>query len=69
MKLIEVTPANAEQETFFCIKDTKKPGFVDKAAWFEKRHKEGLRIKILKDEEDTVPMSTPKRTGTEAMVD
>lgn len=52
MKLIEVTPQNAEKETFFCIKNTKKQGFKDKLAWFEKRHKEGVKIEILKNEED-----------------
>lgn len=52
MKLIEVTPENAIKETFFCIKDIKRRGFKDKQSWFEKRHKEGLRIKILKSDED-----------------
>ena len=52
MKLIEVTPQNAIKETFFCIKDTKRQGFKDKLEWFKKRHKEGLKIKILKNDED-----------------
>ena len=52
MKLIEVTPENALKETFFCIKDTKRQGFKDKHSWFEQRHKEGMRIKILKSEDD-----------------
>ncbi|MEL6812302.1 MAG: GNAT family N-acetyltransferase [Bacteroidota bacterium] len=52
MKLIEVTPKNAMKETFYCIKDTKKQGFTDKLKWFEKRSKEGLKIKILKDNDD-----------------
>ncbi|MDC8006155.1 GNAT family N-acetyltransferase [Aureisphaera galaxeae] len=52
MKLVAVTPENALKETFFCIKDTKRQGFKDKLNWFEKRHKEGLRIKILKNEEE-----------------
>ncbi len=50
MKIIEVTPENAIKETFFCIKDTKRPGFKDKLNWFEKRYKEGLKIKILKND-------------------
>lgn len=54
MKIVEVTPENAVKETFFCIKDTKKQGFKDKASWFEKRYKEGVRIKILKNDEDKV---------------
>jgi N-acetylglutamate synthase-like GNAT family acetyltransferase len=52
MKIVEVTPKNAIKETFFCIKDTKRQGFKDKANWFEKRYKEGVRIKILKNDED-----------------
>ncbi|MDG1730364.1 MAG: GNAT family N-acetyltransferase [Algibacter sp.] len=49
-KIINVTPDNAEEETFFCIKDIKKPGFKSKQQWFEKRYKEGLKLKILKNE-------------------
>ncbi|MEP2934861.1 MAG: GNAT family N-acetyltransferase [Gilvibacter sp.] len=52
MRLVEVTPKNAIKETFFCIKDTKRQGFKDKANWFERRYKEGLRIKILKNDQD-----------------
>lgn len=52
MKLVEVTPKNAIKETFFCIKDTEKEGFHDKLKWFEKRRKEGLKIKILKNDDD-----------------
>ena len=52
MKIVEVTSENVIKETFFCIKDTKRQGFTDKLNWFKKRHKEGLRIKILKNDED-----------------
>ena len=52
MRIIEVTPENALKETFFCIKDTKRQGFADKLTWFKKRHKEGLRIKILKNDKN-----------------
>ena len=51
-KIIEVTPDNVKEETLFCIKDIKKPGFESKRKWFEKRYKEGLRLKILKDSTD-----------------
>ncbi|MDM9630894.1 GNAT family N-acetyltransferase [Robiginitalea aurantiaca] len=51
MYLVTVTPENAIQESFFCIKDTRRQGFKDKLQWFGKRFKEGLRIKILKNEE------------------
>lgn len=52
MKIVEVTPDNALKETFFCIKDTKRQGFEDKLKWFERRFKEGLKIKILKNDGD-----------------
>lgn len=52
MKLVEVTPENAIKESFFCIKDKKRQGFKDKQSWFELRHQEGMRIKILKSSED-----------------
>ena len=45
-----VTPENVLEETLFCIKDVKKPEFHAKRKWFEKRYKEGLKMKILKDE-------------------
>ena len=52
MKIVAVTPDNVDQETLFCIKDMKKPEAKSKQKWFEKRHKEGLKLKILKDEAD-----------------
>jgi N-acetylglutamate synthase-like GNAT family acetyltransferase len=52
MKIVEVTPENAVKETFFCIKDIKKQGFKNKLKWFERNYKEGLKIKILKNDED-----------------
>ena len=47
MKLVEVTPENAVEETFFCIKGTKRQGFKDKANWFEKRHRDAERLSNL----------------------
>ena len=52
MKIIEVTPKNAIKESFFCIKDTKRHGFKNKLSWFKQRHNEGMRIKILKTDDD-----------------
>ena len=54
MELINVTPNNAEQETFFCIKDINRPGFKSKYLWFEKRYNEGLRLKILKHDDKMI---------------
>ena len=48
--LDEVTPTNAQEKTFFCIKDVKSDAFKAKLQWFEERYREGLRIHILKDE-------------------
>ena len=51
-KITNVTIDNVHKETFYCIKDIKTPGFESKRKWFEKRLKEGLRLKILKDDND-----------------
>ncbi len=48
--VFDITPDNVEQETLFCIKDLKSPGFKAKQEWFEKRYAEGLRMKVLKNE-------------------
>ncbi|NAY91347.1 GNAT family N-acetyltransferase [Muricauda sp. JGD-17] len=52
LKIIEVTPQNIMEETLFCIKDVKSEAFDCKRIWHEKRHNEGLRIRILKNEDD-----------------
>lgn len=51
MKIIDITPANANRHSFFCIKNTKEPGFNSKLNWFEKRYREGLKLKIILDDE------------------
>lgn len=50
LNIINVTPDNVLDETLFCIKDLKNPGFQSKRIWFENRYIEGLRMKILKDQ-------------------
>lgn len=52
MKIIDVTPDNVLQKTLFCVKDVKNPGFAKKQLWFNERYKEGLRLKMLKDDND-----------------
>lgn len=47
--VVDVNPTNVLEETLFCSKDIKSAGFKAKQAWLEKRHKEGLRIKFIKD--------------------
>ena len=48
IKIIDVNPGNVLEHSLFCVKDIKNPAFVGKQNWFQKRHKEGLRMKILK---------------------
>jgi len=50
--ITDVTPANVQKETLFCIKDIVKLEFQSKRIWFEKQYKLGLRLKILKDVTD-----------------
>lgn len=52
--ILEVTPSNVREETLFCIKNIKSPGFHQKEQWFSKRYKEGLRIFLLKDSDGKV---------------
>lgn len=47
--ICDITPANIQEETVFCIKNTKSPGFQQKQHWFHLRYQEGLRMHILKD--------------------
>ncbi|MBI9039543.1 MAG: GNAT family N-acetyltransferase [Bacteroidales bacterium] len=52
IQIIDVNPDNVREQTLFCIKDIKKPEFENKKKWFEKAYKDGLRIKILRDQTD-----------------
>jgi len=52
MKIIDVTPQNVREETFFCIKNVNAPEFKAKEEWFNKRFDEGLRINILKSDDN-----------------
>ena len=45
MRVVTITPENAEDHGFFCIRNIRSPGFRQKHTWFRKRHKEGLTIK------------------------
>ena len=47
--ITKVTPKNVMEETFFCVKDIKNPGFHCKKLWFDKQYELGLQISILKD--------------------
>jgi hypothetical protein len=47
MKIVSVTPENAIEHSFFCIKNVKEPGFKAKMEWFTKRFNEGLKLKVI----------------------
>lgn len=47
MKIVNLTPENAFEHSFFCIKNTKEQGFKAKLDWFEKRVNEGLKVKVI----------------------
>ncbi len=51
MTISDVTPENAREEGFFCIKMSTNRGFESKRGWFCEAHPEGLRVKILRDED------------------
>ena len=50
MRRITVTPENVEEQSLFCIKDVRKPGYKAKKHWFEKQYREGLRMMLLKED-------------------
>lgn len=47
MKIVKVTPENASEHSFFCIKNIKEPGFKAKLDWFSDRLEEGLQLKVI----------------------
>lgn len=46
MRIVEISTENAEEHSFFCIKNTREPGFHAKLDWFNRRQKEGLKLKV-----------------------
>lgn len=46
MKIVDITPENAGDHAFFCIRNTREPGFLAKADWFMEMHRKGLRLKV-----------------------
>lgn len=51
---IDVTPDNAAKEGLFCIKNAHYPGFKLKLEWLKNRQQEGLQLKLLKVNGETV---------------
>jgi GNAT superfamily N-acetyltransferase len=50
-RITTVTPENILDTGLYCLGNTRAPGFERKRRWFAKRCEEGLRLKILEDEE------------------
>lgn len=54
LRFLEIAPENAAKEGLFCIKNTKYPGFKLKLNWLKERNKEGLKLKLLKNGDETL---------------
>ncbi len=52
LKLVDITPDNVMEHGLFCIKNVKNLEFTLKKNWFLRSYKEGLRIKILYNDDD-----------------
>ncbi|NAS14456.1 YoaP domain-containing protein [Poritiphilus flavus] len=53
-KIISVTPENVDQQTLYCIKNTKSEGHKQKKEWFNEQYSRGLRLNILQDAEENM---------------
>jgi N-acetylglutamate synthase-like GNAT family acetyltransferase len=45
--IIAIDTSNVEEHGFFCVKNKKHPGYIDKLSWLRQRFEEGLRIKLI----------------------
>lgn len=52
IKIIEVTAENISDVGVYCIKDKKSPGRELKIDWFKKKINNGLKIRIVVDNQD-----------------
>lgn len=52
MFIYDVTPDSVVYHGLYCIKNVNDSGYHCKLGWFNKRYKEGLRLKVIKDEND-----------------
>ncbi|UCF65592.1 MAG: hypothetical protein JSW33_07090 [bacterium] len=48
--IITIDSNNIDDCGFFCVKDTKHPGYITKREWLQRRFKEGLKIKLIMTE-------------------
>lgn len=51
INFIDVTTENVEEMGVFCIKNKKAPGYLKKVSWFKDKLNQGLRIKLIKDDQ------------------
>ena len=52
MKIIVVTPETVLEQTIFCSRNPKTPEFRAKKEWFDEQFRNGLKLCILRDEDD-----------------
>lgn len=52
--VITVDASNADEYGIFCIKNKKHPGYIAKHAWLKQRFADGLRMKMIQTNEDTI---------------
>jgi GNAT superfamily N-acetyltransferase len=50
LSMVLVTPDTVADETVYCLKNKKHPGFKAKVEWYQEAYAEGTRLYILKDE-------------------
>ena len=51
-EIIDVNGGNVEEYGFYCAKNKKEEGYRKKLEWLGNRFEEGLKIKLLRDEND-----------------
>ena len=51
ISITEVNLDNVAQEGLFCVKNVKAPGYSAKLKWFRERVADGLKLKILKEDD------------------
>ncbi len=66
MNIIDANPAAIENYGICGYKDSKKPAFQQKLAWFQQRFKEGLKVKFLQCESSRVVGSIEYMPGENA---
>jgi GNAT superfamily N-acetyltransferase len=50
VRILEVTPDNASELGFYCVRNLKSPGYKAKLNWFNSNYRHGLRLRIAADD-------------------